>query len=63
MFFCIGESALETFKIGEGESATEAVKDWASTNDYTQEFQEYSPVVVSGHIVNIEFVPAKLIVK
>jgi len=63
MFFCIGENDNERLSIGQGESAIEAIKDWACNDKYTDEFQEYSPVVVSGHIVNIEFVPAKIIVK
>lgn len=58
MFFCIGENGYTSLSIGRGVTINDAIFQWAystSPEDIKKEFEEYSPNVIEGEVVDVEF--------
>lgn len=57
MFFCIGENNMRVTYTGRGESVEAAIKDWATSadiEDIYEEFEKYTPTVVNGTELNVK---------
>lgn len=56
MFFCFGENEYKSEAMGSGETAAEAIKDWAYNTDWPSiraEFNHYAPAVFEGKVVKV----------
>lgn len=54
IYICIGENKFLTQSHGIGNTLEEAIRKWASSDDYASAFNDYKPMIIRGEVIEVE---------